>query len=322
MKHFFADWLYYFEYSFYNKNELLILCHINFFVTVMKDFRKEITPLADDDLFIVLDHPNAKFDYPVHYHSDYEINLVLNDEGTRVIGDSDEVFSSPDLVMIGPNIPHAWKGTRPDGNHVVTIQFSEDLLNFPILNKRMFASIRQLLIESRRGLTFSNDTKVLIADKILRLTRLQGFHAVLDFLSILYDLSIANKEILVSSYYDPNEILTAFKSRRITKVCDFIDNNYEEPIKLADVSKLVSMSESAFSHFFKKKTGHSFIDYLNSVRIGKASRMLIDTTHSINEICYLCGFNNLSNFIRIFKKIKGSTPSEYRSKLQQILIKY
>ena len=288
----------------------------------MKDYQKEITPLADDDLFILLDHPNAKFDYPVHYHSDYEINLVLNDEGTRVFGDSDEKFSSPDLVMLGPNIPHAWKGTRQEGNHVITIQFSEELLNFPILNKRMFASIRQLLIESRRGLTFSNDTKVLIADKILRLTRLQGFHTVLDFLSILYDLSIANKEMLVSNYYDANEALTAFKSRRITKVCDYIEKNFQDSVKLSDVAKLVNMSESAFSHFFKKKTGCSFIDYLNSVRIGKASQMLIDTTHSINEICYSCGFNNLSNFIRIFKKFKGPTPSEYRSKLQQILIKY
>lgn len=128
--------------------------------------------------------------------------------------------------------------------------------------------------------------------------------------------------MLVSNYYDANEALTAFKSRRITKVCDYIEKNFQDSVKLSDVAKLVNMSESAFSHFFKKKTGCSFIDYLNSVRIGKASQMLIDTTHSINEICYSCGFNNLSNFIRIFKKFKGPTPSEYRSKLQQILIKY
>lgn len=288
----------------------------------MKDYQKEITPIADDDLFIVLNHPNANFDYPVHYHSDYEINLVLNDEGKRIIGDSEETFTSPDLVMVGPNIPHAWRGTRPEGNHVITIQFSENLLNFPILDKRLFATIKQLLIESRRGLTFSEDTKKLITDKILRLTRLQGFHTVLDFLSILYDLSIANKQILMSGVYDSNEMIATSKSRRIEKVCNYIETNYQEPIKLLDVANLVNMSESAFSHFFKKKTGCSFIDYLNSVRIGKASQMLIDTTHSINEICYSCGFNNLSNFIRIFKKIKGPTPSEYRSKLQQILIKY
>lgn len=219
----------------------------------MKDYQKEITPLADDDLFILLDHPNAKFDYPVHYHSDYEINLVLNDEGTRVVGDSDEKFSSPDLVMLGPNIPHAWKGTRQEGNHVITIQFSEELLNFPILNKRMFASIRQLLIESRRGLTFSNDTKVLIADKILRLTRLQGFHTVLDFLSILYDLSIANKEMLVSNYYDANEALTAFKSRRITKVCDYIEKKFPGFCKTVGCCKTCKYVGISIQPFLQKE---------------------------------------------------------------------
>lgn len=288
----------------------------------MKDIQKELTPIAEDDLFILLDHPNADFDYAVHYHPDYEINLILNDEGTRIVGDSEEPFKSPDLVMIGPNIPHAWKGTKVQGNHVVTIQFSEKLLDYPILNKRLFSSIRQLLNDSRRGLTFSDDTKVLIADRILRLSRLQGFHTVLDFFSILHDLSIANKEVLVSNLYDTNDMTSNAKSRRVAKVCDYIEKNYEEQIKLSDVAQLVNMSDSAFSHFFKKKTGCSFIDYLNGVRIGKASQMLIDTTNSVNEVCYSCGFNNLSNFIRIFKKLKGATPSEYRAKLQQILIKY
>ena len=68
----------------------------------MKDIQKEITPISSDDLFIVLNHPNAKFDYPVHYHSDYEINLVMNTYGERIVGDSVEKFDSLDLVMTGP----------------------------------------------------------------------------------------------------------------------------------------------------------------------------------------------------------------------------
>lgn len=288
----------------------------------MKDYQKEITPIAEDDLFIVLDHPNAKYDYPVHYHSDYEINLVLNDEGMRIVGDSEEMFSGSDLVMVGPNIPHAWKGIYPERNHVVTIQFSENLLNYQMLSKRLFAPIKQLLIESRRGLYFSDDTTKLIGDKILRLARLQGFHSVLDFLSILYELSIANKYFLMGNGYDSTEFMATSKSRRVAKVCEYIEKNFHEQIKLSDVAQLVNMSDSAFSHFFKKKTGCSFIDHLNNVRIGKASKMLIDTTHSVNEICYSCGYNNLSNFIRIFKRIKGSSPKEYRQNMQQILIKY
>ena len=287
----------------------------------MKDIQKEITPIADDDLFIVLNFPNAKFDYPVHYHPDYEINLVMNTSGTRIIGDNEESFTSPDLVMTGPNLPHAWRVVS-DENHTITIQFSDKLLDFPMFNKRLFSSIKQLLIESQRGISFSDETKATVIEKIIRLTRLQGFHTVLEFLSILYDLSISNRQVIVSNRYDPGEIVAKSKSRRISKVCEYIDKHYDEPMKLSDVASLVNMSESAFSHFFKKKTGCTFIDYLNNVRISHASQLLSDTTHPVTEICYTCGFNNSSNFIRIFKKIKGMTPSEYRTHIQQILIKY
>lgn len=288
----------------------------------MKDIQKEITPISAEDLFIVLNHPNAKFDYPVHYHSDYEINLVMDTYGTRTVGDSEEEFDSLDLVMTGPNIPHAWKGKVVEGNHVVTIQFSDKLLNFPILGKRLFSSIKQLLIESQHGIVFSEHTQQLMKDKILKLTKMQGFHTVLEFLSILYELSIADRRILVSNQYDTKDTVRTSKSRRIAKVCEYIEENIEEPIRLGDVAQLVNMSESAFSHFFKKKTNCTFIDYVTNLRIARACQLLSETTHTVAEICYTCGFNNLSNFIRIFKKKKGSTPQEYRMFLQQMLIKY
>lgn len=288
----------------------------------MKDIQKEITPIAAEDLFIVLNHPNAKFDYPVHYHSDYEINLVMDTYGTRTVGDSEEEFNTLDLIMIGPNIPHAWKGEVVEGNHVVTIQFSDKLLNFPILGKRLFSSIKQLLIESQHGISFSEQIQLLMKDKILKLTKIQGFHTVLEFFSILYELSIADRRILVSNQYDTKDTVRTSKSRRIAKVCEYIDKNIEEPIRLGDVAQLVSMSESAFSHFFKKKTNCTFIDYVTNLRIARACQLLSETTYTVAEICYTCGFNNLSNFIRIFKKKKGSTPQEYRMFLQQMLIKY
>ena len=162
----------------------------------MKDIQKEITPISSDDLFIVLNHPNAKFDYPVHYHSDYEINLVMNTYGERIVGDSVEKFDNLDLVMTGPNLPHAWKGEIVEGNHVVTIQFSDKLLNFPILEKRLFSPIKQLLLDSQKGISFSENTMLAMKEKILQLTRMQGFHTVLEFLSILYDLSTADLSLI------------------------------------------------------------------------------------------------------------------------------
>ena len=242
--------------------------------------------------------------------------------GERIVGDSVETFKALDLIMTGPNLPHAWKGEIVEGNHVITIQFSDKLLNFPILEKRLFNPIKQLLLESQRGIGFSEQTQLAMKDKIIRLTRMQGFHTVLEFFSILHELSIADRHILVSNQYDTKDTVRASKSRRIAKVCDYIEKNFEEPIKLGDVAQLVNMSESAFSHFFKKKTTRTFIDYLNDVRVGHAAQMLFETTHSVAEVCYSCGFNNISNFIRVFKKKKGEPPSEYRQNIKKILTRF
>ena len=88
------------------------------------------------------------------------------------------------------------------------------------------------------------------------------------------------------------------------------------------MAELVGMSDSAFSHFFKSKTNTTFIDYVNSLRIAKACQLLSDTNQTVSEICYSSGFNNMSNFIRMFKKKKQYTPNEYRAFMSQILLKY
>lgn len=289
----------------------------------MRDILEEITPIATEDLFIVLNHPNADFDYPVHYHHAFEINLVMNTDGERVVGDCEEPFESYDLVMVGPNLPHAWKGNRVEGNHVVTIQFSDELLDFPILSKRLFEPVRHLLIEAQQGLEFtSSRAKDAVVEKIVRLTTLQGFQTALEFLGVLHDLSQAPRRHLVSTTYNADEIVFNTKSRRVRTVCQYVESHFSQPLRLEDMAELVSMSPSAFSHFFKKRTRTPFIVYLNNLRVAKASEMLADTAMSVGEICYACGFNNSSNFIRIFKKIRGTTPSAYRTYIRTMLIKY
>ncbi len=179
-----------------------------------------------------------------------------------------------------------------------------------------------MLYESQRGICFSEKTKIEMKGKILKLTKMQGFQTVLAFFSILHELSISDRNVLMDNKYDTQSIVRISRSRRIAKVCDYIEKNFENQIKLSDVAEMVSMSESAFSHFFKKKTRCTFIDYVINLRVAKACQMLSETTQTIAEICFSCGFNNLSNFIRIFKKKKGSTPSEYRALIEQMLIKY
>lgn len=288
-----------------------------------KNVQKEITPISVEDLFIVLDRPNAKFDYPIHYHSEYELNLVIGSKGKRIVGDSISDFGQLDIVLIGPNLPHVWKGDSEEGNHVVTIQFQEQLLTFPILTKRLFNPIKDLLQRSSRGIEFTGETKLMLKDKILEMTKNQGFDIALNFLSVLNSLAITeDQRILADPHFSPNELAQETSSRRITKVCNYVEKNFKEQIKLRDISQIIGMSDSAFSHFFKKKTKRNFIDYINDIRIGYASQMLFETTNSISEVCYKCGFNNISNFIRMFKKRKGETPSEYRLHVKKTLTKF
>jgi AraC-like DNA-binding protein len=287
----------------------------------MNEIQQEIVPITQDDLFVIMNHPNAKFDYPIHCHPEYEINLVMKTSGTRVVGDYEEAFSDLDIVMTGPYVPHVWKSDLLT-NHVITIQFSSDLLSFQMINKRLFMPIRQLLVDSTQGLQFYGSEAERIRDEIMELTRIQGFQTATKFLTLLNFMAAAPRRKLVSNMYESENLVNSSKSRRITKACKYIEENISQKISLADVAALVNMSESAFSHFFKKKTGISFITYVNNLRVAKACDLLASTSLSASEICYDCGFNNKSNFIRIFTKRKNMTPIEYRNHISQLLIKY
>jgi AraC-like DNA-binding protein len=149
----------------------------------------------------------------------------------------------------------------------------------------------------------------------------QGFYAVITFLSILYELSVSDDQhILSSSSFAKAE--QSYDSRRIKKVDNFLNMHFHEEIRLSTLAKLVNMSEVSFSRFFKLRTGKSLTDYLIDIRLGHASRLLADSTQTISEICFNCGFNNISNFNRLFRKKKYCTPKEFREnyKKKKILV--
>ncbi|CAZ94299.1 AraC family transcriptional regulator [Zobellia galactanivorans] len=283
----------------------------------MKRIVREITPINDSDLFIVLNHYNAKFDFPVHYHPEYEINLVLNASGKRVVGDSIKTFGHPDLVLIGPNTPHAWTGEETEDAHVITIQFQQDFLSEKTLSRNIFNPINDMMERSRMGIHFSEEFTLSMVDRISQLTQFRGFDSFLNFLSILYDMSTSRNQSLLSS---PNyvDMYDTSKSKKITLVNEYLSKNLQHPIKFEEVASLVNMSPSAFSHFFKKRTQRTFSNYLSDLRIGHSAKLLIETDKNISEVCYESGFNNLSNFNRVFRKQKGCTPKEFR--MQQKLI--
>lgn len=277
----------------------------------MKRIIREITPINSDDFFVLLNHPTAAFDFPTHYHYEFELNMVEHFEGKRIVGDSVESITGSDLVLIGPNTFHSWEAHPEFRTHVITIQFSPELFGSSFINKNLFRPVKELLDLSTRGIVFSEEEQRRILPRLLALPDKKGFDSVIDFLIILNELAISpNKRVLCSPNFTQNHY--EVKSRRIKIIHQYLQKNYGNKITVGEAAKLINMTESGFCHFFKKRTQKSFVDFLNDLRVGEAARMLLETTNTVSEISYNCGFNNISNFNRIFKKKKGFTPSDYR----------
>ena len=275
---------------------------------------REITPLTQNDCFTIFSREKKEFSFPVHYHEELELNLIMNAKGARrIVGDHIDTIDDLELVLVGPNVYHAWFTHQCVSEDIqeVTIQWHKDLLEDKFLRRNQLSFIRSMIDGAQKGVLFSRETAAAVAPRILSLNQKNGFGSVLELLSILNDLSISKNMRTLSDASFTNQHFT-YNSRRIEKAFEYMNTNYDKAITLGEVARLVSMTEVSFSRFIKKRTGNTFIDSLNEIRLGHASRMLIDTTHSISEISYHCGFNNISNFNRIFKKKKTCTPKEFR----------
>ena len=282
----------------------------------MKDhLLKEIIPLTHSDCFTVFSRIKTNFDFPLHCHEEFELNLILNAKNAqRVVGDHIAEIGDVELVLVGSNLQHGWFTHKCKSKEIreITVQFHRDLLDDKLLMRNQLLFIRRMFEQSARGILFSPETARQLADRILQLNQKSGFDGVLELLSILHDLSISrNMQMLSGASFNSSEQFS-FNSRRIQKALAYMNANFEKPITLGDVAKIVNMTQTAFSRFYKSKTGANFIDSLNDIRLGHASRLLIDTTQSVAEIAYNCGFNNIANFNRTFKRKKACTPKEFR----------
>lgn len=172
--------------------------------------------------------------------------------------------------------------------------------------------IRKMLDKAQYGLCFPMDAVMKVYALIDKLPEMKGFYAVVHFLTLLYELSLFTDQARTLSSSSFAKIEVHSDSRRVQKVQDYIGKHYQEEIRLGLLADMVGMTEVSFSRFFKLRTGKNLSDYIIDLRLGYATRLLVDSTMAIAEICYECGFNNLSNFNRIFKKKKNCSPKEFR----------
>ena len=276
----------------------------------------EITPLMGKDMLYIADRHKKEFTYPIHNHEVYELNFVEHATGVRrIVGDSTEEIGEYDLVLItSPDLEHVWEQGKCNSQDIreVTIQFDLDMSETGLFGRNPFNSMKKMMVEARKGLCFPVSAIMKVYGQIDTLSSIKdGFYAVMQFMTILYELSKADgaRTLATSSYA---KVSDESDSRRVLKVKNYISKNYMDEIRLATLADIAGMSPSAFSRFFKLHTGRNLSEYIIDIRLGCATRLLVDTAQSIAEISFNCGFNNLSNFNRIFKKKKNCSPTEFR----------
>ncbi len=281
---------------------------------------REITALSPEDCFIVYNRPVDSFNFPIHFHPEYELNLIYNGKGVRrVIGDHLGETDEVELVLVGSNLVHGWemhKCTDPS-IHEICLQFQGDLLDEKMLSRNLFNGIKTMLDQSSRGILFSKKVSKKIIPRMHKLSELRGVPSYLELIHILSILSESKNQTLLSS--TPANKKDFENSFVIKRVHDFVMANYQRKISLEEISTLVNMSAITFNRFIKRRVGKTFVAYVNDLRIGVATKLLIETNLTIGEIAFQCGFNNIANFNRIFKKTKKATPTIYRKEFKGIV---
>jgi YesN/AraC family two-component response regulator len=276
----------------------------------MKPIFEDINSHQGTASFYVYRFQIPYFEFKWHYHPEFELTYIIKGNGYRLIGNSHETFRDGDLVLSGSYLPHTWVGKSSDNEDfdAVVIQFSKAFIT-SILEFEESNILKNMLEQSNKGLFFPAENLVLKAD-LVKLVHSKGFNRIVDLMDILNRLAGCEQKILCSDYLQT--VQTAESEKRINKVCVFLEKHFAEYITLKQVADLIHLTESNFCNFFKKATGKTFSDYLNTVRINSCCQLLLQTDKPINAIAFECGFETLSYFNRVFLKKKGLTPKEFR----------
>ena len=282
--------------------------------------RLSITPKSS---FVLQKDVYPHYPTPWHFHPEYELVLVLKSSGKKIVGDYISDFTEGDLTFMGPFLPHVYhndqiyyKGNSGLTAEAIVIHFKEDFAGTGFFDISEMEPVKKLLDDSVRGFGIKGCTRRLIAPKMNRMLNIDGAMRIIELLTILNILAeTEEKELLASPGFIQNFKMSG--SERITKVCDYIMQNFTKNLTLRQVAKIANMTPNAFCSFFKHRTRKTFVNFLNEVRVGYACKLLSGERYNISEACYMSGFQNLSNFNRQFKKIVHKTPSHYR---QDILL--
>ena len=265
----------------------------------------------------------AKFQYfpnPLQFHPEIEILYVIHGSGTRFVGDSVDRFGPGELVMIGQNVPHSWYSDEKyrQGNsnlltEVIFILFKTEIFGEQFWQLPESKSIFKLIQFAQRGLKLTGKTRNEVSRLMQSISNAAGFSRVSLLISIL-DVIAAQKEYEVLANPIVHNTINESDSERLNKVYKYVINNFQQEITLEKIASIASLSAPSFCRYFRQRSNKTFIQLLNEIRISNACRYLTEEDLPIAKICYICGYTNVSYFIKQFRKITGLTPLSYKKK--------
>lgn len=255
-----------------------------------------------------------------HYHPELELHHVIRGKGVRFIGDNIGNFSEGEVLLLGSNLPHMWQcneeyyQNHPDSKvEAIVIHFLPDCLGRDFLNLPETYLIPKLFEKARKGMKFNGRSRDKLIDLMHKATAATDMERLIILLSILKTIAESEEYTSMASahaFYKSNEI----DAVRINKVCTYTLSNYKKEISLEEIASIANLSVTSFCRYFKLMTKKTFYDFLIEIRISHACRLLIEDILPTEVICFECGFNNVSNFYRHFKKVTDMTPLEYKKK--------
>lgn len=279
----------------------------------MRSFLERIKRSSQSS-FALMRYTPERFIFGWHHHPELELTLIMRGRGRRFVGDAMSAFEAGDLVLLGGNLPHTWSSDQfsTGRQDAVVLQFRDAWLKSVMRQVPELEVLNPLMREAWRGLTFSREaagkaSQLLIKAVSARNRGITRVGAILEALEVLAWDRGRNPIASVTYASNPPKI-----DRRIDDVCGQLVAAYTEEINQAVLAEQTGLTPEAFSRFFKRSTGRTFMEYLHELRIGHACRMLLETDAAISTIAYGSGFGNLANFNRIFRRLKGQSPREYR----------
>ena len=276
-------------------------------------------PIASENSFSIRHDTKPNFGTLWHFHPELELHYIVKGHGTQYIGDTISSFSDGDLILLGENLPHTWRCTDEyfQGNPEVEVEayvlqflptcFGKDFLGIPETH-----SISTLFETAKKGMIIYGETKAKLSEILHEIVKSNQLERVINLLKILQILGSSSEYQTISPGYANSHLNNISEMKRLEKIYTYVLAHYREEISLETISSIANLSVSSFCRYFKTMTKKTFFEFLIEIRISNVCRALVEDKLPIEVICYECGFNNISNFYRHFKKITGMTPYTYK----------